>query len=64
MTGLVRFGFRDYEPTTGRWTAMDPGLFATSPDNLYAHAANNPVSLALPRDLDLVELFDHCSYSV
>ena len=22
--GLVRFGFRDYDPDTGRWTAKDP----------------------------------------
>jgi RHS repeat-associated protein len=26
-TGLVRFGARDYEPRTGRWTAKDPILF-------------------------------------
>jgi uncharacterized protein RhaS with RHS repeats len=23
-TGLVRFGARDYDPETGRWTAKDP----------------------------------------
>jgi len=23
-TGLVRFGYRDYDPDTGRWTAKDP----------------------------------------
>jgi RHS repeat-associated protein len=27
-TGLVRFGARDYDPETGRWTAKDPILFA------------------------------------
>lgn len=27
-TGLVRFGFRDYDPDTGRWTAKDPIGFA------------------------------------
>lgn len=27
-TGLVRFGFRDYDPDTGRWTAKDPIAFA------------------------------------
>ncbi len=26
-TGLVRFGARDYDPQTGRWTAKDPILF-------------------------------------
>jgi RHS repeat-associated protein len=24
-TGLVRFGARDYDAETGRWTAKDPG---------------------------------------
>ncbi len=23
-TGLIRFGFRDYDPDKGRWTAKDP----------------------------------------
>ena len=27
-TKLVRFGARDYDPRTGRWTAKDPILFA------------------------------------
>jgi RHS repeat-associated protein len=27
-TGLVRFGYRDYDPDTGRWTAKDPIGFA------------------------------------
>ncbi|MCB1778002.1 MAG: RHS repeat-associated core domain-containing protein, partial [Candidatus Competibacteraceae bacterium] len=27
-TGLVRFGARDYDPRTGRWTAKDPIRFA------------------------------------
>jgi RHS repeat-associated protein len=27
-TGLVRFGARDYDPETGRWTAKDPIAFA------------------------------------
>lgn len=26
-TGLIRFGARDYDPRTGRWTAKDPILF-------------------------------------
>ncbi len=30
-TGLVRFGCRDYDPETGRWTAKDPIRFAGVP---------------------------------
>jgi RHS repeat-associated protein len=43
-TGLVRFGLRDYDPETGRWTSRDPSMFGGSPRNLYAYADNAPVS--------------------
>ena len=41
-TGLVRFGARDYEPTTGRWTARDPVRFAGG-DNGYLYVSSQPV---------------------
>ncbi|MBK9610008.1 RHS repeat-associated core domain-containing protein [Candidatus Amarobacter glycogenicus] len=37
-TGLVRFGARDYDPQTGRWTAKDPIGFAGGDTNLYAYS--------------------------
>jgi RHS repeat-associated protein len=43
-THLVRFGARDYDPETGRWTATDPILFASNDPNLYAYAGNDPVN--------------------
>jgi RHS repeat-associated protein len=43
-TGLVRFGARDYDPETGRWTAKDPILFAGGDGNLFAYVANDPVN--------------------
>jgi RHS repeat-associated protein len=42
-TRLVRFGVRDYDAETGRWTSKDALLSAE--DNLYAYAANDPVNL-------------------
>jgi RHS repeat-associated protein len=42
-TGLVRFGFRDYDPVVGRWTARDPVLFNGDQANLYVYVANNPI---------------------
>ena len=48
MTRLVRFGLRDYEPESGRFTARDPAGFAGSPRSLYAYASNSPVSFRDP----------------
>jgi len=44
VTGLVRFGLRDYEPQSGRFTARDPAMFAGSSRSLYAYANNSPAS--------------------
>jgi RHS repeat-associated protein len=46
-TGLVRFGFRDYDPQTAQWTARDPILFAGGQTSLYAYVRNNPVTLSI-----------------
>jgi RHS repeat-associated protein len=43
-TGLVRFGARDYDAFTGRWTAKDPILFKGGSSNLYAYALEDPVN--------------------
>jgi len=43
-TGLVRFGFRDYAPDIGRWTAKDPVRFEGGDTNLYAYVLNDPVN--------------------
>ncbi len=44
-TGLVRFGARDYDPITGRWTAKDPIRFAGGDPNLYGYLLSDPVNL-------------------
>ena len=51
VTGLVRFGLRDYEPESGRWTARDPVLYEGGQDNLYAYVNGNPVSSRDPLGL-------------
>lgn len=43
-TGLVRFGARDYDPETGRWTAKDPILFDGGDSNLYEYVVNDPIN--------------------
>jgi len=49
-TQLIRFGVRDYDPETGRWTAKDPIRFEDGP-NLYGYVKSNPVSLFDPQGL-------------
>jgi RHS repeat-associated protein len=44
-TRLLRFGARDYDPRTGRWTAKDPILFAGSDTNLYGYVMSDPSML-------------------
>jgi RHS repeat-associated protein len=43
-TGLVRFGARDYDAYTGRWTAKDPIRFAGGDPNLYGYVLGDPVN--------------------
>jgi len=43
-TQLTRFGARDYDAQTGRWTAKDPILFAGGDTNLYGYVLGDPVN--------------------
>jgi RHS repeat-associated protein len=45
-TGLVRFGYRDYDPEVGRWTAKDQIGFAGGDTDLYGYCRNDPVNFA------------------
>lgn len=47
-TELTRFGARDYDAVSGRWTAPDPLRFGGSL-NLYVHCENDPVNRVDPR---------------
>jgi len=50
-TGLVRFGARDYDPSTGRWTAKDPIDFAGGDLNLLSYTGQDPVNWVDPEGL-------------
>ncbi|QKT02700.1 RHS domain-containing protein [Ectothiorhodospiraceae bacterium 2226] len=47
-TGLIRFGYRDFDPDTGRWTARDPIGFAGGDTNLYGYVLGDPVNFIDP----------------
>ena len=51
-TGLVRFGARDYDPVTARWTSKDPIRFAGGDANLYGYVLGDPVNFVDPFGLD------------
>jgi RHS repeat-associated protein len=43
QTGLVHFGYRDYDPQVGRWTAKDP-LGLAAGEAPYTYAGDDPVN--------------------
>lgn len=47
-SGLVRFGARDYDPMTGRWTTKDPIGFGGGDSGLYSYVGGNPTSITDP----------------
>jgi RHS repeat-associated protein len=48
-TKLTRFGYRDYDAYTGKWTAKDPIGFSGGDSNLYGYVLGDPVNFVDPR---------------
>ncbi|MFZ5698073.1 MAG: RHS repeat-associated core domain-containing protein, partial [Pseudomonadota bacterium] len=63
-TKLTRFGARDYDAETGRWTAKDPILFDGSGTNVYAYVANDPVNFIDPEGLAIINADDSLNQSI
>src|SRR5438045_1845194 len=49
--GLTRFGARDYNPVTGRWTKKDPVRFRGRLTNLYSYVDGDPINRKDPSGL-------------
>ena len=47
-TGLTRFGARDYDAQTGRWTTKEPIRFNGGTLTLYGYAFEDPINFADP----------------
>ncbi|MDE2179979.1 MAG: hypothetical protein KGJ40_03915 [candidate division NC10 bacterium] len=57
-TGLVRFGARDYDAETGRWTTKDPLKFKGGDANLFIYTMSDPVNMIDPEGLLQCKLAD------
>jgi RHS repeat-associated protein len=55
-TKLVRFGYRDYGPDIGSWTAKDPVLFYGGDTNLYGYCLNDPINVIDPEGLWFIDI--------
>jgi RHS repeat-associated protein len=51
-TKLTKFGYRDYDSNTGKWTTKDPIDFDGGNLNLYGYVVNDPVNLVDPLGLE------------
>lgn len=54
-SGLVRFGMRDYDTTSDRWTARDPIFFEGGQGNLFVYVGNDPMNYV---DWDGLDYYD------
>jgi RHS repeat-associated protein len=64
-TKLVKFGARDYDANTGRWTATDPIGFRGNSANLFSYVGNNPTNLTDPNgNFGITDIFSYTSASV
>ena len=50
-TKLTRFGYRDYDSYTSKWTAKDPIGFQGGDSNLYGYVLGDPVNFVDPLGL-------------
>jgi len=72
-TKLTRFGYRDYDAYSGKWTAKDPIDFGGGDSNLYGYVLGDPVSgidpsglvdlNLIPKDEIMYERANHILYS-
>ncbi len=55
-TALVRFGVRDYDPITGKWTAKDPIGFDGGATNVFGYVSGDPINPTDPMGLSEINI--------
>ncbi|GIW83750.1 MAG: hypothetical protein KatS3mg106_263 [Gemmataceae bacterium] len=61
-SGLYHFRNRDYSPTLGRWTSLDPLSYAAGDVNLYRSHGNDPINSLDPSGLDEIVIEGNSVY--
>jgi RHS repeat-associated protein len=56
-SGLTRFGYRDYDAESGRWTSKDPLQFQGGDNNLYGYVLGEPMGFIDPAGLYTAVLY-------
>ena len=51
-TGLIRFGYRDYSPELGRFTALDPARDTRGDGDLWDYCVDDPINCVDPWGLE------------
>ncbi|MDR1008487.1 MAG: RHS repeat-associated core domain-containing protein [Campylobacteraceae bacterium] len=57
-TKLIKFGYREYDSQTGRWTSKDPVDFNGGSLNLYGYVLGDPMNFVDPSGLAEINLFN------
>lgn len=63
QTGLTRFGHRDYDAYTGRWTVKDPIQFDGG-INFFVYTGNDPINLIDPLGLNSCDFSPDTPYGI
>jgi len=63
-TKLTRFGARDYDAETGRWTAKDPSGFKGRDTNLYRYTFGDPINFRDPKGKNTIAVGGGVGFAV
>jgi RHS repeat-associated protein len=63
-TKLIKFGYRDYDSSIGRWITKDPIDFEGGDSNLYGYVLGDPVNYVDPWGLADINLFNKNEYLI
>jgi RHS repeat-associated protein len=61
-TKLTKFGYREYDSYTGRWTSKDPIRYEGGDSNLYGYVLNDPINFVDVEGLNPISIGVNAAY--